>query len=45
MDLGSQKTIVKYINLNGQEVDPTKLKSMDVFIEVYDDGTMRKVIK
>lgn len=45
MDLGSQKTIVKYINLNGQEVDPTKLKSMDVYIEVYDDGTMRRVIK
>ena len=45
MDLGSQKTIVKYINLNGQEVDPTKLKLMDVYIEVYDDGTMRKVIK
>jgi hypothetical protein len=45
MDLGSQKTIVKCINLNGQEVDPTKLKSMDVYIEVYDDGTMKKVIK
>jgi hypothetical protein len=45
MDLGSQKTIVKYINLNGQEVDPTKLKSMDVFIEVYNDGSIRKVIK
>jgi hypothetical protein len=45
MDLGSQKTIVKYINLNGQEIDPNRLNLMDVYIEVYDDGTMRKVIK
>jgi hypothetical protein len=45
MNLGTQKTIVKYINLNGQEIDPNKLNLMDVYIEVYDDGTMRKVIK
>lgn len=45
MDLGTQKTIIKYINLNGQEIDPNKLSLMDVYIEVYDDGTMRKVIK
>jgi len=44
-DLGNQKTIVKYINLNGQEIDPNRLNLMDVYIEVYDDGTMRKVIK
>ena len=44
-DLGNQKTIVKYINLNGQEIDPNRLNLMDVFIEVYDDGTMRKIIK
>jgi hypothetical protein len=45
MDLGTQKTIIKYININGQEIDPNKLSLMDVYIEVYDDGTMRKVIK
>ena len=45
MDLGTQKTIVKYINLNGQEIDPNKLNLMDVYIEVYDYGTMRKIIK
>jgi hypothetical protein len=45
MDLNSQKTIIKYINLNGQEIDPEKLDLMDVYIEVYSDGTIRKVIK
>ena len=45
MDLNSQKTIIKYINLNGQEIDPEKLGFMDVYIEVYSDGTIRKVIK
>jgi hypothetical protein len=45
MDLNSQKTIIKYINLNGQEIDPKKLGFMDVYIEVYSDGTIRKVIK
>jgi len=41
----SLKTIVKYVNLNGQEIDPNKLGFMDVYIEVYSDGTIRKVIK
>jgi hypothetical protein len=44
-DLGNQKTIVKYINLNGQEIDPNKLNLMDVYIEVYSDGTIKKIIK
>lgn len=41
----TSKTIVKYINLIGQEINPSKLKSLDVYIEIYDDGTMRRVIK
>ncbi len=45
MDLNNQKTIIKYINLNGQEIDPNKLSLMDMYIEVYDDGTMRRVIR
>jgi hypothetical protein len=44
-DLGNQKTIVKYINLNGQEIDPNRLNLMDVYIEVYSDGTIKKIIK
>jgi hypothetical protein len=38
----TNKTIVKYINLLGQEVDPY-IKGL-VF-EVYDDGTMIKIIR
>ena len=44
-DLNQSKTIVKYINLIGQEIDPAKLNVIDVYIEVYNDGTMKKVIK
>jgi len=45
LNLGSEKTIIMYINLIGQEIDPNKLMFMDLYIEVYSDGTMRKVIK
>jgi hypothetical protein len=45
MDLAGKKIIVKYVNLNGQEIDPEKLKISDVYVEIYDDGTMRKVIR
>jgi hypothetical protein len=45
IDLESKKTIIKYVNLNGQEIDPEKLKISDVYVEIYDDGTMRKVIR
>ena len=45
MNLGETKTVIKYINLNGQEIDPNNINLMDVYIEVYDDGTMRRVIK
>jgi hypothetical protein len=38
----SQKKIMRYINLMGQEVDVT---TPGVVIEVYDDGTMRKVLR
>ena len=44
-DLGNQKTIVKYINLNGQEIDPNRLGLMDVYIEVYNDGSIRKIVR
>ena len=44
MNLGETKTVIKYINLNGQEIDPNNINLMDVYIEVY-DGTMRRVIK
>ena len=45
MNLGETKTVIKYINLNGQEIDPNNINLIDVYIEVYDDGTMRRVIK
>lgn len=45
MNLISTKTILKYVNLNGQEIDPEKLDLMDIYIEIYTDGTMKKVIK
>ena len=38
----TEKKIVKYVNLLGQEVD---VDSKGIIIEVYDDGTMRKIIK
>ena len=40
-----QKIIVKFINLRGQEIDPTTLPATGVYIEVYDDGTMKKVYR
>ena len=39
----TNKKIVKYINLMGQEVNPNYVNG--VVIEVYDDGTMIKIIK
>ena len=39
----TEKKIVKYINLIGQEVNPEYVKG--VVIEIYDDGTMRKMIR
>jgi len=43
----SDKTrkIVKIINLRGQEVYPENFSSTGIYIEIYDDGTMKKVIK
>ena len=37
------KLIIRYLNLMGQEVDP--LISTGVLIEIYDDGSMRKIIR
>ena len=39
----TDKKIVKYINLMGQEVDPEN--TTGVVIEIYDDGTMKKITK
>lgn len=39
----TEKKIVKYINLMGQEVNPEN--TTGVVIEIYDDGTMRKMIR
>lgn len=44
-NINSIKTIVKYINLNGQEINPDKINIHDVYIEIYSDGTMKKIIK
>jgi hypothetical protein len=39
----TDKKIVKYVNLMGQEVNPYTTKG--VIIEIYDDGTMKKIIR
>jgi hypothetical protein len=39
----TEKKIVKYINLMGQEVNPDN--TTGVIIEIYDDGTMKKMIR
>lgn len=39
----TEKKIVKYINLMGQEVNPDNL--IGVILEVYDDGTTKKMIR
>lgn len=39
----TNKTVVKYINLMGQEIDP--LTTTGIVIEVYDDGSIRKLIR
>ena len=37
------KKVVKYINLMGQEVNPDNTKGL--IIEIYDDGSIRKMIR
>ena len=39
----TNKKIIKYINLMGQEVNPKVVSG--IIIEIYDDGTMRKTIR
>lgn len=38
----TNKKIVKYVNLLGQEIS---IESRGLIIEIYDDGTMRKIIR
>ena len=45
MYLDTIKTIVKYINLNGQEINPEILGFMNIYLEVYSDGTTKLIIK
>ena len=44
-NLKTTKVVVKYINLRGQEIDPSQFTSTEVYIEVYDDGTMKRVYR
>ena len=39
----NKRTIVKLINLNGQEIDESTANG--IYIEVYDDGSMKRVYK
>lgn len=39
----TDKKIIKYINLMGQEINPNN--TTGVIIEIYDDGTMKKMIR
>lgn len=39
------KKIVKIINLRGQEVNIENLTATGIYLEVYDDGTMRRIYK
>ena len=43
VDNSKRKIVVKTINMMGQECDPETQSG--VFIEIYNDGTMKKVIK
>jgi len=39
------KKIVKIINLRGQEVNIENLTATGIYLEVYDDGTMRRIYR
>ncbi len=39
----TEKKIIKYVNLMGQEVNPDYTKGF--VIEIYDDGSIRKMIR
>jgi hypothetical protein len=41
----NDKLIIKYLNLYGQEVDINQISSMGLYIEVYSDGSIKKIIK
>jgi hypothetical protein len=44
MDMGI-KTIVKLLNITGQEIDWEQATAAGVYIEVYSDGTSKKVYR
>lgn len=39
------RQVVKLLNMMGQEIDLIDIPDNGVYIEVYDDGTMRKIMK
>lgn len=43
VDNSKQRVVIKTINMMGQECDPSTQSG--TFIEIYDDGSMKKVIK
>jgi hypothetical protein len=43
VDNSKQRVVVKVVNMLGQTIDP-QFES-GAYIEIYDDGTMKKVIK
>ena len=43
VDNSKQRILIKTINMMGQECDPSTQSG--TFIEIYDDGSMKKVIK
>lgn len=45
MYLDTKKQIIKYLDLSGREIDPSTLPATGVYIEVYSDGTMKKVYR
>lgn len=44
-NISKTKKIVKIINLRGQEVDLDKLTTTGVYLEVYDDGSVKRIWK
>lgn len=45
MDSDIVKYVIMFLNLRGQQIDPTALPATGIYIEVYNDGTMKKVYR
>ena len=45
MDSDIVKYVIMFLNLHGQQIDPTALPATGIYIEVYNDGTMKKVYR